>query len=100
MTRPYTADHVGSLLRPPFLLQAREEYVRGAISLDQLRRIEDKAICEVLELQREAGIDVVTDGEFRRESWVTNVAEAVDGFVPDSAVPDRDIIQWYGPDAA
>jgi 5-methyltetrahydropteroyltriglutamate--homocysteine methyltransferase len=99
MTRPYKADHVGSLLRPPYLLQAREEYSRGAISLDQLRRMEDQAIDEVLELQQEAGIDVVTDGEFRRGSWVTSVAEAVDGFVPDSAVPDRDTIQWHGPGA-
>jgi 5-methyltetrahydropteroyltriglutamate--homocysteine methyltransferase len=100
MTRRYKADHVGSLLRPPSLLQAREGYCRGTVSLDQLRMMEDKAIDEAIELQRETGIDVVTDGEFRRDSWVTNVAEAVDGFVPDSAVPDRDVIQWYGPGAS
>jgi 5-methyltetrahydropteroyltriglutamate--homocysteine methyltransferase len=67
--------------------------------LDDLRNFENRAIDEALELQRTVGIDVTTDGEFRRGSWIGIVAESVDGFVPDSAVPDREVIRWYGPRA-
>jgi 5-methyltetrahydropteroyltriglutamate--homocysteine methyltransferase len=66
---PFRADHVGSLLRPPGLLTARDEFAAGRISADQLRRIEDAAITEVVRMQQEVGLRAATDGEQRRESW-------------------------------
>lgn len=66
---PFRADHVGSLLRPPELLRAREDHRAGRISATELRQVEDAAIRRVAEKQREVGLDAVTDGEFRRGSW-------------------------------
>ena len=66
---PFRADHVGSLLRPPELTAARAEFKAGRIDADALRAIEDAAILDVIELQRAAGLQSVTDGEFRRTSW-------------------------------
>jgi 5-methyltetrahydropteroyltriglutamate--homocysteine methyltransferase len=68
-TPPFRADHVGSLLRPPELLQARARFKAGEIDAEQLRAHEDEAIRGVIELQRDAGLRTVTDGEFRRTSW-------------------------------
>jgi 5-methyltetrahydropteroyltriglutamate--homocysteine methyltransferase len=68
-TPPFRADHVGSFLRPPELLQAREDHAGGRIPYDELRGIEDEAIREVVRRQEEIGLRSVTDGEFRRESW-------------------------------
>src|SRR5947207_15885766 len=62
------ADQVGSLLRPSGLLQARVDFRAGRLGREGLRAEEDRAIVEALHRQRECGIDVVTDGEFRR-SW-------------------------------
>ena len=66
---PFRADHVGSLLRPPRLLQAREDHKAGRIDDDELRGIEDEAIRDVVRKQEEAGLRSATDGEFRRASW-------------------------------
>ncbi len=66
---PFRADHVGSLLRPPELLKAREEFAAGRISAEQLRAAEDEAIRAVVKMQRDAGLQSATDGEFRRASW-------------------------------
>src|SRR5215212_925646 len=66
---PFRADHVGSLLRPPELLKAREDFAGGHISSEELRGIEDKAIREVVKMQEEVGLRSATDGEFRRASW-------------------------------
>jgi methionine synthase II (cobalamin-independent) len=66
---PFRADHVGSLLRPPELSHARARFKTGTIDADALRAIEDTAILGVIELQRNAGLQTVTDGEFRRTSW-------------------------------
>jgi len=68
-TPPFRADHVGSLLRPPELLQAREDAKAGRISPAELRRIEDQAIRDVVRRQEDLGLEGVTDGEFRRASW-------------------------------
>jgi 5-methyltetrahydropteroyltriglutamate--homocysteine methyltransferase len=68
-TPPYRADHVGSLLRPPRLLAAREQHADGRISADQLRAVEDDAIAEVVAMQEDVGLQSATDGEFRRSSW-------------------------------
>jgi 5-methyltetrahydropteroyltriglutamate--homocysteine methyltransferase len=68
-TPPFRADHVGSLLRPKSLLQAREEHAAGRLSDEELSVVEDEAIIDVVDLQREVGLQTVTDGEFRRTSW-------------------------------
>jgi 5-methyltetrahydropteroyltriglutamate--homocysteine methyltransferase len=66
---PFRADHVGSLLRPPELLLAREQYRTGALSAAQLQHLEDHAILEVVRRQEDLGLQAVTDGEFRRKLW-------------------------------
>jgi methionine synthase II (cobalamin-independent) len=68
-TPPFRADHVGSLLRPPELLRARDDHAAGRIDADQLRAIEDEAILEVIKMQHDVGLQDATDGEFRRTSW-------------------------------
>jgi 5-methyltetrahydropteroyltriglutamate--homocysteine methyltransferase len=68
-TPPFRADHVGSLLRPKPLLQARDDHAGGRISDLQLRSIEDDAIRDVVAMQRDVGLQSATDGEFRRASW-------------------------------
>jgi len=92
MPTPFRAEHVGSLLRPPDLLQARAAHAAGGLTLEQLRAAEDRAILHVLEKQRQLGLDVVTDGEMRRGSWLTDMADAVDGFVSE-----RVALEWKGP---
>jgi 5-methyltetrahydropteroyltriglutamate--homocysteine methyltransferase len=68
-TPPFRADHVGSLLRPERLLQAREDHKAGKIDDDELRGIEDDAIRDVVRMQEDVGLRSATDGEFRRASW-------------------------------
>jgi 5-methyltetrahydropteroyltriglutamate--homocysteine methyltransferase len=68
-TPPFRADHVGSLLRPPQLLAARDDFAAGRISAGDLRKIEDEAITAVVAMQEEVGLQSATDGEFRRASW-------------------------------
>jgi 5-methyltetrahydropteroyltriglutamate--homocysteine methyltransferase len=68
-TPPFRADHVGSLLRPPELLKAREDFSEGRIDADELRGVEDEAIRDVVLKQEEVGLQSATDGEFRRASW-------------------------------
>ncbi len=67
MATNYHAEHVGSLLRPPGLLDARAAHKQGQLSADRLRQLEDRAALEAIELQRQAGIEVFTDGELRRQ---------------------------------
>jgi 5-methyltetrahydropteroyltriglutamate--homocysteine methyltransferase len=76
---PFRADHVGSLLRPPELLRAREDHAEGGIDDDELRGIEDAAIRDVVRLQEEVGLHSVTDGEFRRASWHMDFIYQLDG---------------------
>ena len=68
-TPPFRADHVGSLLRPPELLKAREDFAEGRLDAEELRAIEDEAIRDVVRMQEEIGLQSATDGEFRRASW-------------------------------
>jgi methionine synthase II (cobalamin-independent) len=92
MPRPYRADHVGSLLRPARLLDARQQHAAGSLSREALRAEEDAAILQALEDQRRVGLEIFTDGEFRRQSWITDMAESVGGFVPQSRT-----VEWQGP---
>jgi 5-methyltetrahydropteroyltriglutamate--homocysteine methyltransferase len=66
---PFRADHVGSLLRPPEVLRAREDRAGGRVTDDELREVEDDAIRDVVRRQEAIGLRTITDGEFRRESW-------------------------------
>ena len=78
-TPPFRADHVGSLLRPPALLEARDGFAQGRISADELRAIEDEAIRDVVRMQEEVGLRSATDGEFRRTSWHMDFIYQLDG---------------------
>jgi 5-methyltetrahydropteroyltriglutamate--homocysteine methyltransferase len=76
---PFRADHVGSLLRPPALLEARERFADGGATAEELRSVEDDAIRDVVRMQREVGLQSATDGEFRRASWHMDFIYAIDG---------------------
>jgi 5-methyltetrahydropteroyltriglutamate--homocysteine methyltransferase len=78
-TPPFRADHVGSLLRPPVLLSAREDHAAGRIDDEELRAAEDAAIRDVVRLQRDVGLRTATDGEFRRASWHMDFIYSLDG---------------------
>lgn len=80
---PFRADHVGSFLRPAYLLQAREEKAKGEISAEQLRAVEDRAITEVVQLQRDCGLQSITDGEFRRTYFHIDFLEQLGGVHTD-----------------
>jgi len=76
---PFRADHVGSLLRPPELLEAREAHAEGRLDDAGLAQAEDEAIRDVVRMQEEAGLRSVTDGEFRRASWHMDFIYSLDG---------------------
>ncbi|HUZ75840.1 MAG TPA: 5-methyltetrahydropteroyltriglutamate--homocysteine S-methyltransferase [Stellaceae bacterium] len=78
-TPPFRADHVGSLLRPPELHQAREARARNAISAADLARAEDEAIRGAVKLQEELGLKSITDGEYRRGSWNQDFLQSFSG---------------------
>jgi methionine synthase II (cobalamin-independent) len=78
-TPPFRADHVGSLLRPPELLHARERFAAGDIDADEMRGVEDEAIRDVVRLQEDVGLRTATDGEFRRASWHMDFIYSLDG---------------------
>jgi 5-methyltetrahydropteroyltriglutamate--homocysteine methyltransferase len=78
-TPPFRADHVGSLLRPTALKEARGKHERGEIGTDDLKAIEDREIKAVIRKQEEVGLKSVTDGEFRRASWRTDFLERLAG---------------------
>jgi 5-methyltetrahydropteroyltriglutamate--homocysteine methyltransferase len=77
---PARTDVVGSLLRPPELLEAQARHAAGELADADLARAEDRAVDEALRLQEEAGLDVVTDGEMRRLSFQSQLPAAVEGF--------------------
>lgn len=86
-TPPFRADHVGSFLRPKYLLDAREQFfVKKAISAAQLREVEDRAIAEVVKAQRDAGLQAITDGEFRRTYFHIDFLEQLGGVKTDIPV--------------
>ena len=73
-------DVVGSLLRPPYLVKAREAFEAGRMTAAEFKRVEDRAVDEVVQLQEACGLDVVTDGELRRYAFFGHLVEAVEGF--------------------
>ena len=85
-TAPFRADHVGSFLRPKFLLDAREQRAKGEITAAQLRAVEDKAITEIVKFQEDVGLRSVTDGEFRRTYFHIDFLEQLGGVKTDIPV--------------
>ena len=81
---PFRADHVGSLLRPPELLAAREGFAAGRITAEQLRAVEDDAIRDAVRMQEEVGLRAATDGEFRRGSWHMDFIYRLDGITKEA----------------
>ena len=86
MAEMYRADHVGSLLRPESLKEARSAFNAGGLPTDELRKLEDAAILDALERQRSIGVAVFSDGEFRRSGFQNDMQDSFDGFV-DTGTP-------------
>src|SRR3954447_16289043 len=89
---PFRADHVGSLLRPENLLDARARYTAGEIDAAELRGMEDEAIADVVRMQGHIGLRTATDGEFRRASWHMDFIYAIDGI---TKVTDQNIVVHF-----
>ena len=85
-TPPFRADHVGSFLRPSYLLAAREQKAKGEITPEQLRAVEDQAITEIVQFQRDCGLQSITDGEFRRTYFHIDFLEQLGGVKTDIPV--------------
>ncbi len=86
-TPPFRADHVGSMLRPPEVLEARAKAKDGAISAEQLWEIESIAVRDVIALQKEAGLHSITDGELRRGQWWVDFVSAIEGVEIRGGIP-------------
>ncbi len=84
MSAKYRADHVGSLLRPQELLQARSH---GGAANQNLRMLEDKHILRGLQRQKELGLKILTDGEFRRSNFMSDFSESVEGIEEGETIP-------------
>ena len=83
---PSRADHVGSFLRPQYLIEARDKKAKGAISAAELRKVEDKAISEIVKFQEDVGLKAITDGEFRRTYFHIDFLEQIGGVKTDIPV--------------
>ena len=98
---PFRANHVGSLLRPPELRQARDQHEKGEMSAAALREVENRCIYDAVKMQEDIGMQGITDGEFRRTLWHADFlrqiegVKVVEGLLPDSAKhfqnPDADV---------
>jgi len=88
----YHSEVVGSLLRPTYLVEARQQFAAGQLNVAQFKAIEDRAVNEAIALQEDAGIDVITDGELRRYAFYGHLVEALEGFDKYGgwAIPFRD----------
>jgi 5-methyltetrahydropteroyltriglutamate--homocysteine methyltransferase len=87
----FRAENVGSLLRPHELLESRARHERGELTDAELKAIEDRAVDDVIALQERAGIDVLTDGELRRNVFASQLAQASEGFAP----VEGDSVDWF-----
>ena len=86
---PFRADHVGSLLRPPELLQARAKRERGEMSDTDLREVEDRCIRGVVKMQEDIGLEGITDGEYRRTLWHADFLRRIEGVaVKEGLLPE------------
>ncbi len=80
----FRADHVGSFLRPQFLLDARAQFANQQINIEQLREIENKAIVDIVKFQEQVGIRSITDGEFRRTYFHLDFLQQLGGVTTDA----------------
>jgi 5-methyltetrahydropteroyltriglutamate--homocysteine methyltransferase len=97
MAKNYRADHVGSLLRPPELLEARAGQAEGKVTAEQLQALEDQCVLRALDLQKQAGIPIFTEGEYRRAGWSTGIRNAIAGLVPAEPAQVSILGAWQGP---
>jgi methionine synthase II (cobalamin-independent) len=98
LAKTYRADHVGSLLRPPELLAARTSFNEGKISREQLKEAEDASVLKALDAQKRAGLEIFTEGEYRRSGWSGAIRDAVEGLLPaETNTPSRVLREWQGP---
>ncbi len=86
---PFRADHVGSLLRPQELLQARERRQTGELSAAELRQIEDRCIRDVVKMQEDIGLQSITDGEYRRTIWHADFLRQINGVIVKEGVANE-----------
>jgi 5-methyltetrahydropteroyltriglutamate--homocysteine methyltransferase len=93
MATQFRADNIGSLLRPAELLQARAALRDGAMDETRVREIEDRAILDALAMQKAAGVQIFTDGEYRRDIFTADLTKAMDGLVPGKPVVK---FEWRG----
>jgi 5-methyltetrahydropteroyltriglutamate--homocysteine methyltransferase len=89
----FRADNIGSLLRPPELLQARMALREGRMNEIEVREIEDRSILTALAMQQAAGVQIFTDGEYRRDIFTADITKALDGLVPGKPVVK---FEWRG----
>src|SRR5262249_4475153 len=92
----YRADHVGSLLRPPEVLEAHAAYGQGNLSREQLTAVEDTPILAAFDLHGAGGLNIFNDGEYRPSKWAGDFISSVDGYTL-AEVPIR--FEWRLPDA-
>ncbi len=93
MATQFRADNIGSLLRPPELLEARTALREGRMDPNQARGIEDRSILKALAMQQAAGVEIFTDGEYRRDIFTADITKAMDGLVPGKPVVK---FEWHG----
>ena len=84
MATVYRADTIGSLLRPPYLKLAREQFEAGQLEPAAYKEIEDRAVDQAIAMQEGVGLDVITDGELRRHTFIDQLTEQVVGLSPDT----------------
>ena len=99
---PFHADHVGSLLRPPELTSAYRSLIEGELSIEGFSDVTNRAIREVVSLQEQAGLESITDGEFRRASYWSHFVDAIEGMTVREALflfkDDHGTLQFTAPD--
>ena len=95
MTTVYRADTIGSLLRPPYLKLAREQFEAGQLEPAAYKEIEDRAVDQALAMQEGVGLDVVTDGELRRHTFIDQLTEQVFGLSPDTGDSGHIPVPFY-----
>jgi 5-methyltetrahydropteroyltriglutamate--homocysteine methyltransferase len=96
MATSFRADNIGSLLRPAELIDARTAHREKRLSSEQLREVEDRSIVRALALQKSAGVDVMTDDEYRRGNFMADFTSSLDGLVPSESIMAP---IWRGPNS-
>lgn len=87
----YRADVIGSMLRPEYLLRAREDHWAGRIADHEFKRVEDRAVDQCIAVQERVGVDVLTDGEMRRNVFASQLVQASEGFAP----MEGNVVDWF-----